>query len=171
LFARIVDGDASAMETALERARRSGVHPGELAVLSAWQAARDGAPWPEGLPEGGAGLLLVTLEALLRVQEIDAFVTLLPAVELVGLSWRERREQLASMYLRRGYLESAADEWIAVCEQAGPDVAALIGLAQVAIAREMPDDAVVLAREIQAIEPGHSGAARIVERLAPAAGG
>ena len=111
----------------------------------------------------------MTLEALLRVQEVDAFVTLLPAAERVGLPWRDRRELLASIYFRRGYLESAADEWIAVCEEAGPDVAALLGLAQVAIAREMPEDAVVLAREIQALEPGHAGAARIVERLAPAA--
>ena len=30
----------------------------------------------------------------------------------VGLPPRERRELLASMYLRRGFLESAADEWI-----------------------------------------------------------
>ena len=45
---------------------------------------------------------------------------------------RERRELLAAMYLRRGFLESAADEWIAAVQEDGADARALFGLAQVA---------------------------------------
>jgi hypothetical protein len=87
-------------------------------------------------------------------------------MDTVPLPVRERRELLATIYFRRGYLESAADEWVAACQD-GPDARALIGLAQVAWAREMPDDAAVFAAEAQAIEPGHQGAARLLAALEP----
>lgn len=76
------------------------------------------------------------------------------------------------IYLRRGYVESAADEWIAVCQEAQPDARALIGLAQAALARQLPEEAAVFAGEAQELEPGHTGAERILaslEGLAPLA--
>ena len=76
---------------------------------------------PRTLPRDAGPLLVTMLEALLRVEEFDAFATLLPLLDAVGLPVRERSELLATMYLRRGFLDSAADEWIAVCEQQGPD--------------------------------------------------
>jgi hypothetical protein len=66
-------------------------------------------------------------------------------------------------------LASAADEWISVCHEEGPDAAALIGLAQVAWARGMDDDAIVFAQEAREIEPGHAGAARLLDHLGAAA--
>jgi hypothetical protein len=75
---------------------------------------------------------------------------------------------MAQMYLRRGFLESAADEWVAACQDIGPDAAALIGLAQVAYARELPEDAVVFASEAQALDPAHQGAARLLAALTTA---
>jgi hypothetical protein len=56
------------------------------------------------------------------------------------------------MYFHQGFLESAADEWIAVCG-AGPDARALVGLAQVALARGFDEDALVFAEEAVALEP------------------
>lgn len=97
------------------------------------------------------------LEALLQVQEFEAFERLLPALAALGLPARERHELLAGIYLRGGYLESAADEWIAACEEAGgPDFAALDGLARVAAARGLDDDARLLAAEAEklASSPG-----------------
>lgn len=132
--------------------------------MAAWHEAAAGA-LPSRIPAEAVDLLAMTLEALLRVEEIDQFVALLPALDRVGFSWRERRELLAGMYMRRGYLEPAADEWITVCDQAGPDEAALVGLAQVALARELPDDALIFAHELQRLAPEHAGAARIVARL------
>jgi tetratricopeptide (TPR) repeat protein len=90
------------------------------------------------------------LEALLGVEAFEAFERLLPALDAIGLPARERRELLAAIYLRRGFLESAADEWIAACEEAGgPDAAALGGLAQVAAARGLEEDARLLAAEAE----------------------
>jgi hypothetical protein len=55
------------------------------------------------------------------------------------------------MYLRRGYLESAGDEWVAAIQENGPDVAALMGLSQVAAGRGLDEDAELLADEARAL--------------------
>jgi hypothetical protein len=71
--------------------------------------------------------------------------------EALALSSLDRREQLARIYLRRGFLESAGDEWVAAIQEDGPDVAALTGLSQVAAARGLDDDAELLAGEARAL--------------------
>jgi hypothetical protein len=73
------------------------------------------------------------------------------------------------IYLRRGYLESAGDEWIAVCEETGPDARALVGLAQVAYGRGLKDDALVFAEEARGLEPGNLIANKLVDALSAAA--
>ncbi len=88
----------------------------------------------EPLSEQAVALLEVMLEALLRVHDFESFEVLLGALERTPLQPRERRELLAGMYLRRGFVASAAQEWMAVCEQE-PDVPALLGLARVAAAQ------------------------------------
>jgi hypothetical protein len=105
------------------------------------------------------------LEALLRVEAFDAFGALLPVAERLQLPWRERREALATMYLRRGFLESAADEWIAVCQTAGPDARALAGLAHVAYLRDMGEDARLFAEEALGLDASNPTARAIVERV------
>jgi tetratricopeptide (TPR) repeat protein len=91
-------------------------------------------------------LLTVTLDARLAAVDIDGFVALLPLAERIeGLGARERRELLACLYLERGFLDSAADEWAAACDEHGPDAAALTGLSRVAAARGDADDAAVFA--------------------------
>jgi len=73
------------------------------------------------------------------------------------------------MYLRRGFLESAADEWIAAVQDCGPDARALTGLALVATARDMRDDALALAREASVLDPSHEAASLLVRNLEPVA--
>lgn len=140
-----------------------------MSLFAAWlrvSGSEPGAARSVGvLPASAAALLPVVPEALLRVEEIDHFIGLVPIMDTVGLPWRERRELLATMYMRRGYLESAADEWIEVCQTAGPDVPALLGLAQVALARGLHEEALMLADEIQALEPAHPGAGRLRDAL------
>jgi hypothetical protein len=110
--------------------------------------------------------VVAVLEALLRVQDVDPFVVALPLAEAVAIAPRARREIMAQMYLRRGFLESAADEWAAACHDSGPDADALAGLAAVAVAREAYEDAEVFASGAQELQPGHPGAQRVLERLA-----
>ncbi|HEV3001115.1 MAG TPA: glycosyltransferase [Solirubrobacteraceae bacterium] len=168
-FATLAAGDAAGARAALDDPAIEGVHPAERELLGAWQAALAGAEPPASLPREAAGSALVMLEALARLEAFDAFELLAARYETVDVPWRERREGLAALYLRRGFLASAADEWIAVCEAEGADASALIGLAQVAWARGLDDDAVVFAQEARELEPGHAGAARLLEHLGAAA--
>jgi hypothetical protein len=73
------------------------------------------------------------------------------------------------MYLRRGFLDSAGDEWIASVQEGGPDARSLFGLAQVAAARGLLEDAQMFAEETRALDPGHEGASKLLGALAAAA--
>jgi tetratricopeptide (TPR) repeat protein len=132
--------------------RAAGLPEGELRALQAWADARRGVmPPPAGVPSTGAALTLTMLEALLRLEAFELFGTLLPVAEALALPSRDRHELLARMYLRRGFLESAGDEWIAAVQEDGPDAAALGGLAEVAAARGLDEDAELLAQEARAL--------------------
>ncbi len=125
------------------------------------------SPRPEqtvtSLPEQTVTPLEVMLEALLRVHDFKGFEVLLGALERTPLQTRERRELLAGMYLRRGFLASAAEEWMAVCEQE-PDVPALLGLARVAAARGMADEMSDFAAAALARDPDNEDAARLLSQ-------
>ena len=150
----LVAADASTDEVraALAWARDAGMPDGELRALETWLASRGGeAPRAGSVPASGAALTLTMLEALLRLEAFELFASLLPVAEAVALPGRDRHELLARMYLRRGFLESAGDEWIAAIEEHGPDVDALTGLSEVAAARGMDEDAELLASEARAL--------------------
>ena len=168
LFARTVAGEAAAAATAAARAAAD-LAAGELAAYESWLRLAAGQPAPV-VPAAGAGALVVALEALLRVEEFDAVGPLLGAIEGSAMPERARREKLANVYLRRGFLESAADEWVATCADGrAPDADALVGLAQVAWAMGHHEDAVVFAREAEALDAAHPLAAGLAARLEGAA--
>jgi glycosyltransferase involved in cell wall biosynthesis len=171
LFAHLAAGDAAQARGVLARAAEAGMPPGELALFTAWcdRAAGSSDAAAALLPLDALPPLAVALEALLRVQEVDAFATLVPLLERCPFAPRERRELLAGMYLRRGFAASAAEEWIAVCSEDPRDVRGLVGLAQVAAAQGMTDDALEFAREAHALEPENGRATRLLERLQPLA--
>jgi tetratricopeptide (TPR) repeat protein len=125
------------------------------------------SPRPEqaitSLPEQAVAPLEVMLEALLRVHDFQNFEVLLGALELTPLQPRERRELLAGMYLRRGFLASAAEEWMAVCQQE-PDVPALLGLARVAAARGMAHEMSDFAGAALERDPDNEDAASLLSQ-------
>lgn len=167
LFALLVSGASpGGIEDALARAASAGMPAAELALLQAWSAL-DGAPQMQ-LEEAAVPLLSVMLEALLRVQEFKAFEQLHALLERTPLSERARRQMLAEMYLRRGFLASAAEEWMAVCDQS-PDVPALIGLASVADRQGMGEQAVELARAALERDPDNEAALELLDRRAATA--
>ena len=165
MFAAIMTGDESRTAAALDRGAAAGVPAHELAVFRSWNEAMNGSESLRPLPAESVPLLAVALEALLRVREVDAFAKLLPVLDAATVPAREKRELLGTIYLRRGFVDSAADEWLAVCQDSGPDSRALVGLAQVAYARELRDDALVLAQEATTLDPRNEGAARLVAAL------
>ncbi|MHB8240710.1 MAG: tetratricopeptide repeat-containing glycosyltransferase family 2 protein [Solirubrobacteraceae bacterium] len=113
--------------------------------------------------------LLELLETLLRAQAFEAFEALHGLLERAAPPERERRELLAEMYLRCGYLPAAAEEWMAVCREE-PDGRALLGLARVAELRGMAREAEEFANAVLSNEPENRPAALLLERLAAAGG-
>jgi tetratricopeptide (TPR) repeat protein len=164
LFARIVAGETGAAANAATRAAAD-LAPAELAGYDAWRRLAAGeAPLP--VPADAVPVLAVAFEALLRVEEFDAVEPVLKAIEGSTLPVRARRELLANVYLRRGFLESAGEEWMAAAnEGAGPDADAFVGLAQVAWNMGETEDAIVFAREAATLDPTHRAAAGLAERM------
>jgi tetratricopeptide (TPR) repeat protein len=153
LFANILA--AAPLEASLARAEQRALPAAELALFQAWSSrppagsgdyhnASDAYP---ALDPACLESLATMLEALLRIERFEAFEALLPALDATGLQPRARHQLLAETYFRRGYLESAADEWIAAVERHGPDPEALAGLSRVADARGLSDDAQVFAEQ------------------------
>jgi tetratricopeptide (TPR) repeat protein len=166
LFARLAAGqDAAALDDAFARARAAGCDADSLSVFEAWRTLADGGEPPAALTMEATDLVLDVLEALLRVDEVETFVALLPLTERLALPARMRRERMAQLYLRRGFVDSAADEWAASCEEHGPDASALAGLGAVAVVRGENQDAALFAQTAQELEPGHEGAARVLAHL------
>jgi hypothetical protein len=91
------------------------------------------------------------LEALARLEDFDGFERLAGVVEALAIGWREQRELLATVYLRRGFFESAANEWIQSVERLGPDERSMLGLAQLAELQGLHDDAKLMRDEAAAL--------------------
>jgi tetratricopeptide (TPR) repeat protein len=123
-----------------------------------------GTPVPGGLPAELFGTAVTLLEALLRIEEFAAFETLHGIYERIGVAPALRSDVLAAIYFRRGFLESAADEWIA-CVESEPTAGALLGLAHVALAKDLPEDAAALLDEALVLEPDNADASAMREAL------
>jgi hypothetical protein len=68
------------------------------------------------------------------------------------------------MYMRRGFAASAAQEWMAVCQQE-PDTQALLGLARIAAARGMPREASDFAAAALTRDPANEDAASLLSQV------
>jgi hypothetical protein len=147
LFARLAGGaEGALLDEAFGYAHAAGVDPAQLAVFVAWRGGDDAAR--DRVPAAAAPLVAVMLEALARLEDFDGFERLAGVVELLDLPWRDQRELLAGVYYRRGFLESAANEWFGVVERlGGPDERALLGMALLAEAQGLDDDARTLRDE------------------------
>jgi tetratricopeptide (TPR) repeat protein len=168
MFAIGVLGDGDALEAQLAGAATAGLAGHDVELYRAWADSLRGGPAGRMLPEPAADTAATALEALLRVEEFQAFEKLLPVWESIDIDPRARHERLARIYLRRGFLESAADEWIASV-RIEPDAGAMLGLAQVAVARGMRAEAVEFAEEAVALDPAHPVANRYLAALASTA--
>ncbi|MGA8718471.1 MAG: hypothetical protein WB557_10735, partial [Solirubrobacteraceae bacterium] len=163
----IAAGELEAAHAATAKAARAGVSKAELETFAGWVDVATGKPEQElrRLPVAATPLLGVILETLLAAHDFDTFEKLVGLLNHSALAEREQRELLASLYLKHGFLQSAAQEWMAVC-QTNPDVRALLGLARVARANGQLEDAAVFAGEVIKADPGSAGAREILAQAA-----
>jgi hypothetical protein len=108
-------------------------------------------------------MLGVILDTLLRSHDFETFETLTKLLGRSDLPRREQRELLANLYLQHGFLASAAQEWMAVCESAG-DARAFHGLAQVSVANGQLEDAAVFAGEAVRMDPANHAARELLDQ-------
>ena len=99
-------GDTAAVRAAAGRLTEV-VSAADLVFFTAWADTLDGTAGDEPLPAAAAITALTALEALLRVEEIDVFATLLPVYDRIAMSAADKANALAALYFRRGFLESA----------------------------------------------------------------
>jgi tetratricopeptide (TPR) repeat protein len=163
-FAHAAAGDEPALRAALAAAAPASASPTDRLVYGAWADALAGRPLPQWLPPAALGTVATALEALLRVQEFEAFETLAHIGATIDVPLGDWREVLAQMYLRRGFLDSAADEWIEVANEQ-PTARAFVGLAQVALARSLDEDAAALAQHALELDPATEPAQRLLDAL------
>lgn len=134
----------------------------ELEVFSSWLALAQGAAEPRRLAITSIPLLGVILDTVLRSHDFETFETLTHLLGRSDLPPREQREFLANLYLEHGFLASAAQEWMAVCEFAG-DARAFHGLAQVSVANGQLEDAAVFAGEAVRMDPANHAARAVLD--------
>jgi len=130
MLAAIVSGDADREAADRRRCGRGwhGRRPGARLTFRSWMRTAGGA---ESLP--GPARRCPSHQAwprgLLRVREVDRPRKAPHGGRRGHASETQKRELLGTVYLTGGVLESAADEGSEVCEAAGPDVRALLGMA------------------------------------------
>jgi tetratricopeptide (TPR) repeat protein len=156
--------DADTVQAALRRAASAGLSAAEGAVFETWAAIAGGTTGAPPIPVAGAPLLAVILETLLRGADGERFVALLPALEQSKLPRREQRELLAQMYLKHGLIDRATQEWLAVASEA-PDVRSMVGLAQVALAQGMVEDATNFVTAALELDPASAPAKALLSAL------
>ncbi|HXD67427.1 MAG TPA: glycosyltransferase family 2 protein [Solirubrobacteraceae bacterium] len=156
--------DAGTVHPVLRRATSAGLSATEVAVFETWSAVAQGATETAPVPVAGAPLLAVILETLLHGADGERFVALLPVLEHSQLPRREQRELLAQMYLKAGLVDRAAQEWLAAASET-PDVRSMVGLAQVALAQGMAQDAANFVTAALELDPASAQAKALLSAL------
>lgn len=133
-------------------------------VLGALVARRLGTP-PPVLGRHHVDDLAGLMDALLRLGAADAFAEAVDVLGGCGLERREQHEILAKLFLVRGLIDLAADEWIVAVQESGADAAAFAGLAEVARLQGLLGDARTLAAEALTMDPEHPLATQILETV------
>jgi tetratricopeptide (TPR) repeat protein len=162
---RILGGEPEAVAGLRERARAARLPDAELELFEAWARLELAHPAGVRIKLSAISLLGAVLEALVRVEAFDSFEKVVGLLRDSELAKREQRELLGTLYLRRGFLSSAAMEWMAVCKDR-PDARALVGLARVAAARGMADNVAVFAGKALELEPENQLARELAARAA-----
>jgi len=168
LFALLLARELDRVPASLERARAANVATADIGLYETWLGRLRGEDDVAHAPAGSLPLQELMLESLLRVHDFENFELLVGIYADTGLPERERRERLAQMYLRRGFVKSAAREWLTVYENQGPDTHALTGLAHVALASGQPANAHTFATQALALEPGSETLKALVEKTSAA---
>ncbi|MDI3280274.1 MAG: tetratricopeptide repeat protein, partial [Bacillota bacterium] len=158
-FLQALLGQGEAAAAALRRAEALGVQAGFLEGYRRVAAALAGFP-PEEVGSGETIMLgqtrqnvLGLLERLLALQEFEAFERALSALRSLGLPPEEEAVELGKLYHRRGFWELAAAELLRAARAGKGDAETFAILGEVALKKEMPEEAEAFYRQAIELEP------------------
>ncbi len=167
LWGLIAGGDLDGAGAVHARSESKGMSASELEVFGGWLELAGGSHEPRRLPVTSIPMLGVIMDTLLRSHDFETFETLTKLLGRSDLPRREQRELLANLYFQHGFLASAAQEWMAVCESTG-DARAFHGLAQVSVANGQLEDAAVFAGEAVRMDPANHAARELLDQASAA---
>jgi tetratricopeptide (TPR) repeat protein len=136
---------------------------GVRTVYTAWHAKVTGGLAVLPPDPSAADQIAVNLEALARLEAVEAFEALVELLPQALPDERARHLLLGRIYLRRSFADMAGEEYMYVAQQFGPDPEVLTGLGKVATMKEMWDDAVVFLRESLDMNPEQADARKLLE--------
>ena len=163
LFAHAAAADEPALRQALDAARRRGRarRPSAVHGLGRCDRGEGDRPLPAGGRGEGGGDRPRGAAARAGVRAFEQLARVCDAIAVPRGEWREL---LARMYLRQGFLESAADEWIASINEL-PTARALLGLAEVAWRARCPRTRSLFAEHALRLDPEAAAATRLLATL------
>ena len=162
--ARICTGDTAGARRALGRAGGVSLSRPEHAALEAWIDCAEGGSSRAGLATASIPLIAALLELTIRAGEGTQAQRLAALIERSRLAPREQAELVAEIHRRTGNLAGAARLWLAVCARE-PDARARLGLARVAAAQGLTEDAAVFCASALELDPGCADARALLAQL------
>jgi|SRR5579875_78451 len=160
--AHLAAGELDAARAAGARAAEVGLGQAERELLEAWIEIAAGGPARQGLAVASVPLLATMLEFMFRARAQAPYAQLRALLDGSRLDARECVQLVAEIHLRHGDPAGAAAQWLAVCAKR-PDARARFGLAQVAAASGMPEDAILFAQAALELDPAIPGPRELIE--------
>jgi tetratricopeptide (TPR) repeat protein len=137
----------------------------EREAFAGWEQLLSSGQLPGLSAEAGLAVLEL-LNAALRMRDVEAAEQLLLLTKASELELADRAQSTAELFLRLGFLDSAAEEWLEWIDLEGPQANSVAGLAQIALAQGRKPEALALAQDALDLDQTHPLASRMVTVLA-----
>jgi glycosyltransferase involved in cell wall biosynthesis len=165
ILAALLGGDEAALSDAFPKLE-TGASPDELAALRALHAALTGQPVGQ-LPQTTVPVVLRLLDALVRLEEFEAFEK---AVSLVDAAIEDpalAAVTLGELYLARGFYALAGDLALKALDNGANDARTLALLGKSAVAEGLFADALPILEACLELDPSQTTVADLVEQIRP----
>jgi tetratricopeptide (TPR) repeat protein len=165
ILAALLAGDEAALTDAFLRLE-TGASPDELSTLRALHGALGGKP-VEHLPETTVPVILGLLDALVRLEEFEAFEKALPLVDAAIADAALAAVTVGELYLARGFYQLAGDLALKAIDEGASDARTLALLGKSAVAEGLFADALPILEACLELDPSQTAVAQLVEQIRP----
>jgi glycosyltransferase involved in cell wall biosynthesis/predicted Zn-dependent protease len=165
VLAALLRGDEVALGDALGKLEGAASED-ELAALRALHEALSGGP-VELLARGTVPFLLQQLDALVRLEEFEAFERALPLLDAAIENPAVAAVVLGELYLARGFYRLAGDHALKALDSGANDARTLALLGKSAVAEGLFADALPILEACLELDPNQTAVAQLLEQIRP----